>query len=96
MGPMRPLCTPSGYCSVCVSNGIDVVWRSQRGQAEGTRRSGQAGWHIRAANGWHTLIAMKVCSLEDIVMVELTIERCDLSLALKNLRTAGDEVMLGN
>ena len=37
---------------------------------------------------------MKVCSLEDIVMVELTIERCDLSLALKNLRTAGDEVML--
>ena len=39
-------------------------------------------------------VPMKVCSLEDIVVVELTIERCDLSLALKNLRTAGDEVML--
>lgn len=36
---------------------------------------------------------MKVCSEEDIVMVELTIERCDLSLAFKNLRTTGDEVM---
>jgi hypothetical protein len=34
--------------------------------------------------------------LEDIVVVELTIERCDLSWALKNLRTAGDEVMLAS
>lgn len=38
-------------------------------------------------------IPMKVCSEEDIVVVELTIERCDLSLAFKNLRTTGDEVM---
>jgi len=37
---------------------------------------------------------MKVCSEEDIVVVELTIERCDLSLAVKNLKITGDEVML--
>lgn len=39
-------------------------------------------------------VPMKVCSEEDIVVVEWTIERCDLSLAFKNLRTTGDEVML--